>query len=450
MEPRIQYAKTEDGVNIAYWTLGEGLALVQTPPVPFTQVQLDQQVPEDRGWNEFLLVQRRLIRYDARGTGLSDRDPSDLSLNALVADLEAVVDSLGLETFALWGMITGGPVAIAYAARHPDRVSHLVLWSSWARSADVFRSPAAQGMFALIAADWGLFTETAAHAFFGWSVGELAHRAAEFMREGISRETAQALLSTLSDSDVSELLPQIQAPSLVLHSREAPFPDVSVARELASLIPNASLVLLEGSAAGWDLSPQAAGALNEFLGGQVDSLAPTAVRPAAGTVHTILFTDMESSTALTQRLGDAKAQEVRRAHNDIVRDALKNHRGQEIKHTGDGIMASFSSASSALECAIAIQRGVASHVEDHPGSPLGVYIGLNAGEPIAEEGDLFGTSIDLAARMCDHAESGQILASDVVRQLAAGKQFLFSDIGEVELKGFEEPVRLYEVRWREE
>ena len=165
---------------------------------------------------------------------------------------------------------------------------------------------------------------------------------------------------------------------------------------------------------------------------------------------TILFTDMESSTALTRQLGDAAAQEVRRTHNEIVRTALSANDGTEIKHTGDGIMASFSTASSALNCAIAIQRSVAAHKEEHSDSPLGIYIGLNAGEPIAEDDDLFGTSVDLAARICDHAEPGQVLVSDVVRQLAAGKGFMFSDIGDVVPKGFEEPVRLYEVRWWEE
>ena len=127
--------------------------------------------------------------------------------------------------------------------------------------------------------------------------------------------------------------------------------------------------------------------------------------------------------------------------------------GNEIKHTGDGIMASFATASSALECAIAIQQGVAAHKEEHPDSPLGVYVGLNAGEPIAEDDpegriDLFGTSVDLAARLVDHAQPGQIIASDVVRQLAAGKDFLFSDLGDTELRGFEDPIKLWELRWQ--
>ena len=159
---------------------------------------------------------------------------------------------------------------------------------------------------------------------------------------------------------------------------------------------------------------------------------------------------MESSTALRQRLGDAKAQELVRTHNVIVREGLKAHGGREIKHTGDGIMASFPSASRGLECAVVIQRGVAAHAEEHPETFLRVYIGLNAGEPIAEEEDLFGTSVDLAARICAHAGPGEILASDVVRQLVAGKGFLFSDRGETELRGFEDPVKLWDLRWRDE
>ena len=113
-------------------------------------------------------------------------------------------------------------------------------------------------------------------------------------------------------------------------------------------------------------------------------------------------------------------------------------------------MASFSTASSALNAAIAIQRGVAEHKTSNPDSPLSVYVGLNAGEPIAEDDDLFGTSINLAARICDHAEPGQIVAADVVRQLAAAKDFLFSDLGETELRGFEDPVKLWELRWQSE
>ena len=167
-----------------------------------------------------------------------------------------------------------------------------------------------------------------------------------------------------------------------------------------------------------------------------------------GTV-TILFTDIEGSTPLTQRLGDAKARELLREHERMVREALTAHSGSEVKTMGDGFMASFSSATKALECAIAMQRAFAEHNESAD-EPIQVRVGLNAGEPIAEDDDLFGTAVNLAARICAHAEAGQILAPIVVRELAAGKQFMFADLGETELRGFEDPVRLYELRWREE
>ena len=191
-------------------------------------------------------------------------------------------------------------------------------------------------------------------------------------------------------------------------------------------------------------------AIDEFLGEEEHAAAPAATTPPASGLATILFTDIEGSTALTQRLGDAEAQEIVRTHNTIVREALNAHGGSEIKHTGDGIMASFHSASGALQCAVAIQSAVEHHnVGAHGDAPFSVHIGLNAGEPVAEEHDLFGTSVQLARRICDHAQAGQVLVSNVVRELAAGKGFLFADIGEVVPKGFEEPVRLYEVRWRE-
>jgi adenylate cyclase len=162
-----------------------------------------------------------------------------------------------------------------------------------------------------------------------------------------------------------------------------------------------------------------------------------------------MFTDIEGSTAATQRLGDAEAHAMLRAHNDIVREALHTFGGDEVKHTGDGIMASFTSVTLALECAIQIQRGVAMH-SDTTHVPFNVRIGINAGEPVVEGGDLFGTAVQMASRVCNRAEPQQILVTDVIRQLVAGKGFLFADRGESELRGFEDPVRLYEVRWRNE
>ena len=221
---------------------------------------------------------------------------------------------------------------------------------------------------------------------------------------------------------------------------------LEAARKLASGIPDARLIVVEDqSGFSSDAEETVVAAINDFLA-EGEERVPAPTQPTGEDIHTILFTDIEGSTALTERLGDAKVQELRRAHDTIVREALKGCSGSETKHTGDGIMASFPSASRAIECAMAVQRAIAERGDE----TLRVRIGLNAGEPVAEEADLFGTAVNLARRICDRAEPGQILVSDVVHQLAAGKGFTLADNGEATLKGFEKPVRVHEVKWRDD
>ncbi|MCH7578395.1 MAG: adenylate/guanylate cyclase domain-containing protein [Chloroflexi bacterium] len=451
MEPRIQYAQTKDGVSIAFSTLGEGTPYVYMPVLLFSHLQLEWQNPEWRRWQERLAENRKVIRYDGRGSGLSDREVANYSLDALELDLEAVVDRLGNESFALYAPVYSGPVAIAYAARHQERVSHLVLWCSSARGSDFLEgTPQLETLAALRDSDWELYTETVAHVVFGWSEGEAAHRTASYMQECVTPDAWRELFSALREFDVTALLPQVRSPTLVLHRRQFSLYPVELSRGLASRIPNARLVLLEGAS----LAPYigdmeaAASAIDEFLG-EGEEVASGAEPTTVGTVHTILFTDVEGSTALTQRLGDAKARDVLRQHERMVREALKAHGGSEVKTMGDGFMASFSSATRALECAIAMQRAFAEHNESAE-EPIKVRVGLNAGEPIAEDDDLFGTAVNEAARITATAKGGEILVSNVVRELAKGKDFLFADRGETSLKGFDESVRLFEVRWREE
>lgn len=159
----------------------------------------------------------------------------------------------------------------------------------------------------------------------------------------------------------------------------------------------------------------------------------------------VMFTDIVGSTKLNQTLGDAEAQNVVRMHNTVVRTALKEHRGTEIKHTGDGIMASFASCPNAVEGAVAMQKDLSKRRKKDPKLPLHIRIGINAGEPIAEDGDLFGTTVQLAARICDKAEDDQIFVSAVVRELSAGSNVKFESKGTFELKGVEEPPTLYGV-----
>ncbi|MBM3950436.1 MAG: adenylate/guanylate cyclase domain-containing protein [Rhodospirillales bacterium] len=173
-------------------------------------------------------------------------------------------------------------------------------------------------------------------------------------------------------------------------------------------------------------------------------------REEASQVVTVMFTDMVGSTALTQTRGQQVAQQVVRAHNRIVRQALTRFHGREIKHTGDGIMASFAQASSAVDAAIQIQKDTLAHCRDYPDLPLQLKIGLNAGEPIAEDGDLFGSTVQLSARITDKAKANEIFVPDSVRLLCAGKNYRFVSRGGYAMKGFEGDITLYEVVWDEE
>jgi len=449
MEPRIQYAKTADGVSIAFWTLGEGMPCVQMPSPPWSHVQLEWQMPAIRSWYERLAEKRQFVRFDSRGTGLSEQKGADFSLDTLVLDLEAVVDRLGLARFALGGFTDSGPAAISYAVRHPERVSHLLLWCTYACGSDYLQAPEIPALYALVDKDWHLFTETLARVGLGWSTAEEAGRFAELLREITTPEAVQKAWRANLKLDVTTLLPQVRSPTMVLHRRDIRWMTTDMAKGLASHIPDARLVLLEGTSVlpfGGDIEVVAR-AIDEFLG-EGEEAATVTQQPEPGAFRTVLFTDVEGSTALTHRLGDRKARDVLREHERITREVLKAHGGAEVKTMGDGFMASFSSVTRAVECAIALQRAFAERNES-AGEPLHIRVGLNAGEPIEEEGDLFGAMVILAARIAAKAQGREILASLAVRELCAGKGFLFADTGEVTLKGFEEPVRLYEVAWRD-
>ncbi|MGH7572329.1 MAG: nickel-binding protein [Gemmatimonadota bacterium] len=187
-----------------------------------------------------------------------------------------------------------------------------------------------------------------------------------------------------------------------------------------------------------------------FLGGQTESPIGTALWNHGGLdpgYRIILFTDLAGSTELTQDLGDEAAMGVLRVHDTIVRREIAARRGREVKHTGDGIMASFVSPSAAIEASMAIQRALAAHNQHDAAHPVKVRIGISAGEPVEENHDFFGAAVQLARRACDHADPERILVPSVVRDLCIGKAFKFVDLGDVPLKGFPEPVRLFDVAW---
>jgi class 3 adenylate cyclase len=192
-----------------------------------------------------------------------------------------------------------------------------------------------------------------------------------------------------------------------------------------------------------------------FLGGIETNPEGAAVLPGGGGdardpgIRTVVFTDIVNSTILTQSLGDEAAMAILGVHDAIVRDALSALGGREVKHTGDGIMASFVSAAAAVRCGITIQRELAKHVEANPERSLKVRVGAAAGEPVEQNNDLFGSTVQLAARLCAHAQPEQILVSNAIPDLCIGKGLVFEDLGEVVLKGFSYPVRTHVAAWKQ-
>ena len=451
-KPRVQFARTRDGVSIAYSTTGHGQPLVfLTGFVSHLEVEvtgepvvkfLDALGAEGR---------RRLVRFDWRGTGLSDRDVRDVSAAKRVADVEAVVDAVGADKVVLFAWMMSGPLAVMYAASHPERVSHLILYGTYARS--LIPNPAlGHALVDLIRADWGIAAHTLVHwAAPGVDLG-VVDLGATFLREAASGEVAAAFAEeSFFELDVTDRLREVTAPALVIHRRDDPVVSFAGGRELAAGLPDAQFMPLVGAASNpWIGDPgPILKAVDEFLAEDENGAEAPAASEASGLL-TILFTDLVGSTELTQRLGDARAQDLLRTHNAIIRDRLREHGGTELKTMGDGFMASFPSASRALECAIAVQQAFAAHNDGRKADAIVVRIGLNAGEPVAEEEDLFGTAVQAAARIAARARPGQILVSDVVRQLAAGKPFTFNKIGRVSLKGFRERLRLFEVAYQDQ
>jgi class 3 adenylate cyclase len=250
--------------------------------------------------------------------------------------------------------------------------------------------------------------------------------------------------------NVTAELANVQAETLVTHTVERP-QLLEYAREIASRISHAHLVTGHGLPNGPDATIQEQ--ILRFLGADpAVTLTPPQPSPprvaTASGVRTVLFTDLVGHTEMMRRLGDTAGRELLRQHERLTRDAIAHHGGTEIKTDGDSFMVSFGSVAAAMECAVSMQRAIAQR-NDGAAEPLRVRMGLNAGEPIEENGDLFGESVILASRIAAQADEGEILIAEPVRHLLAGKAFVFADRGTFVPKGFEDAVRLFEVRWRE-
>jgi class 3 adenylate cyclase len=435
MEPQIRYCATADGVSIAYTVFGEG-----TPVVYASNIMGDVHWYANNEHTKAQMVAIadagcQVVRYDMRGMGSSDRDVSDLSIAARVLDLEAVVDELEIERFALCGYTHGNCAAVAYANAHPERVTQLVLVNPYATGEEYYtKVPGARTMRALktmAADDWEFFTLTIASAISGHTDPTQAQQQAKLFRSSLTPQVYLAFVEEAVKSDLRDMLSRIVAPTLVVID-PAGVGNADLSKGVASRIRGARLVTTE------DYTRD----LLTFVGIEAPGASQLRRAPASGGTAVILFTDIADSTAMTERLGDAAFRIASRALDERTRSAIREAGGSPVegKVLGDGVMGVFSSAAQAIDAA---RRCLDASRE----SELPVHIGLHAGDVIREPGNVYGGAVNIASRICGLCAPGEILVSATVRDLArTSAGVTFEDRGEHALKGIADPVRVFAVR----
>jgi class 3 adenylate cyclase len=429
--PVTRYVRNGDA-SIAYQVTGEGpLDLVMVPGFP-SHLELAWQYPRLAHFYRRLASFSRLILLDKRGIGLSDRVPNaELpGVEQRMEDLLAVLDAVGSERAALVGASDGGPLAMLFAATHPERTWRLVVINSYAcrmRTEGYPWAPTAeewQGFQDAILESWGqpVFVEMLAPSmvddrrFLDWWAG--------FLRQSVSPGAAVAILRMNALIDIRSVLPAIHTPTLVLHRVGDRINPVGGARFIAEQIPEAHLVEMEGS----DHHPWIGDA--ETILSEIEGFATgTRQGPQAEQVlGTMLFTDIVDSTKTAARLGDRRWTALMETHDSVVRMELEAFRGREIKATGDGFVALFDGPARAIRCGLAIRD----HLRD-----LGIDIraGVHTSEVELVGDDIRGLGVHVAARIMGLAGAGDVIVSSVVRDLTVGSGLSFTDRGRHTLKG---------------
>jgi class 3 adenylate cyclase/pimeloyl-ACP methyl ester carboxylesterase len=446
-EPTIRFAVTEDGIDLAYWTMGSGPPLLLAPPGPVGHIAGELRVRDICDWYERLARSFTVIRFDPRGGGSSTGLGVDETHETRVIDMHTAALVEPPTPLALFASISWVPSAIEVAARWPEAISHLVLWDGFARAEEAPPSGRLLATRALIDKDWRAYTDAWIQAAFGWKRPERAREWSRWMREASTPEATLARISRWNQQDVSALLDQVRAPTLVIGHRTGGFNDPDASKRLAARIPNARLIVLDGPQSPPSFQPERsdehAALIEEFIG--VTPTPDTAARErstgASGTAI-ILFADIVDSTALTERMGDAAFRERARTLDTSLREIITSAGGTAIdgKLLGDGVLATFPAAAQAIGAAL--RCGAAGN---DGGLPL--HLGLHAGDVIREQNNVFGGAVNIASRISGLSAPGEVLVSDVVRALArTSASVTFEDRGEHALKGVGEPQRVYAVR----
>jgi len=427
-----------NGVSIAYRIFGDGPRELVFVTGFVGHLEVVFEYPAVRRFFERLASFTRLVFYDKRGQGLSDRPGRPATLEEGMDDLRAVIDAAGLQRPSIFGVSEGGPMALLFAASHPERVSSLVLYGTYPR---ILRVPGYEfgidpddfdGLIQLLREDWGgpvavpLFAPSLADddAFLEWW--------ARFLRSGTSPAGAAGLIELYREIDVRHALPAITVPSLVLHKdRDLLIPHLH-GEYLAGHIPGARYVELSGEDHLF-FTEDADGLLDEVE----DFLAGTrASREPERRLATVLFTDIVGSTDRASSLGDRRWRDLVESHDEIVRRSLTRHSGREIKTMGDGFLASFEGPARAIRCAQEVAREA-----ERIGVP--VRSGVHTGECDVVGNDLAGLAVNIGARVGALAEGGEVLVSQTVKDLVVGSGIEFEDRGTHTLKGVPGEWRLY-------
>ncbi|HEX9769161.1 MAG TPA: adenylate/guanylate cyclase domain-containing protein [Kiloniellales bacterium] len=439
MTPEIQYARSGN-VSIAYQVVGDGPIDLILVPGWLSNIEVFWEEPNIVRFFEKLAAFSRLILFDKRGTGLSDRGIDAATLEERMDDVRAVLDAVGSSRAALLGYSEGGTMCVLFAATYPDRTAALITIGSYARR---LRAPdypyftsreEAHKAVDAVAADWG------GPVWIDLRMPSVADDPiirqwwAKFLRMSASASAAAALQRLNIEIDVRHVLPSIRAPTLVLHAKNDRAIPVGAGRYMADHIPNAKLVEIDGTdhLPFYDKSDQFIYHIQTFLTG--------ASTPALSEsrVATLMFTDIVGSTRLAVEKGDLRFADLLDVHHAAVRAEFARYRGEEINAAGDGFLASFDGPARAIKCALAIVRSL---------SALGITcrIGLHTGECEVRQGRLQGLALHIAARVAALASPSRVFVSQTVKDLVAGSGVSFEDAGSHALKGLPDEWRLYKV-----
>lgn len=437
MTPKTQYARSGD-VSIAYQVSGDGPLDLVVVPGALSHLEHSWTEPAFARYFERLATFARVLRFDKRGTGMSDRDAGLPTLEDRMDDVRAVMDAAGSQRAAVFGSSEGAALAALFAASHPDRTIALVLYGACVRllsapdwpgiPSEVFEQTQAlrQETFGegLPLAVWAPSAATPERQAW-WGTSE---------RLAASPSAGRALIAMLRNIDVREILPTIRVPTLVVHRRDDLIIDVRAARLIAEAIPSTRFVELAGS----DHLPMygdveaLVGEIAEFLTGHRHAVEPDRV------LATVAFTDIVGSTELAVKLGDAEWGMVLDRHDDCAQRKATEYAGRVVKTMGDGVLATFDGPARATRFAAALANELAS-------TGLQLRAGVHTGEVELRGEDIGGVAVHIAARIAALAGAGEILVSRTVKDLTAGSGLVFEDRGAHRLKGIGDDWNLYRV-----